>query len=64
MERIRGPRDKHPSGRPIRRDNKRSYGDGYQNRDEPATQRLRKKEGGLNAVGFVANLTVDDFFED
>jgi hypothetical protein len=64
MERIRGPRDKHPSGRPIRREYKRGFADGYPNRDEPATQRLRKKEGSVNAVGFVANLTVDDFFED
>lgn len=41
MDRIRGPRDKHPSGKPLRRDKKLDYADGYRNQEGPRVARLR-----------------------
>ena len=59
MDHIRGPRDKHPSGKPLRRDKKPGYADGYRNQDKPRTARLRS-ERKINAIGFTANLICDD----
>ena len=60
--RIRGPRDKHPSGKPIHRDNRRSYGDGYANREEPKVVSLRSR-GKVEAIGFTAHLVCEDDYE-
>lgn len=58
-DQIRGQRDKHPSGKPIRRVERRTYGDGYANRKEPKTARLRTKDK-VAAIGFMAHLSRDE----
>lgn len=57
MDRIRGPRDKHPSGKPGRRDERRDWPFRMPT-EEPRTIGLRK-DRGVTAIGFTANL-VDD----
>lgn len=59
VNRIAPPREKHPSGKPLRRDERRSYGDGYANRDEPKTARLRQKHN-TEVIGFVTDFLTDD----
>jgi len=59
MDRFTGHRDKHPSGKPIRRVERRSYGDGYANREEPKVARLRVKNQ-VEAIGFMAHLSRDE----
>lgn len=58
---IRGHRDAHPSGKPIRKDQRRDWHDGYANREEPKTVRLQQ-DSNVSAIGFTANLTTD--YED
>lgn len=50
---------RHPSGKPIRKSNRRDWHDGYANRDEPATKRLRR-ENLTQAIGFLARLNKDE----
>jgi len=52
---IKPPPTKHPSGRPIRREKKPGYADGYRNHDGPKTWRLRAGNS-VNAIGFTADL--------
>jgi hypothetical protein len=54
----RGVRERHPSGRPIRRENRRTYQDGYRNEDGPRTVRLRR-DRNTQAIGFFADITAD-----
>lgn len=60
---FRGHRERHPSGKPIRADNKRVYADGFRNTDEPRTARLRR-EHRVEAIGFTARLSQDEFDEE
>jgi len=59
MSTHKGPRERHPSGRPIKQDNKRSYADGARNQDGPRTARLRQQQNNTNAIGFLARIVAD-----
>lgn len=49
MNPIRPPRDKHPSGRSLRREQRRGWPDGYANREGLKTVRLRDPESKVEA---------------
>lgn len=55
-------RKPHPSGRPIRKQDKRMLGFNRRPYDEPLTPGLRKQEPA-NAIGFTAKITADDWNE-
>jgi hypothetical protein len=59
MERISGPRDKHPSGKPLSKAKSVRYGDGYANRIGAKVARLQQDQSTL-AIGFTARLTADE----
>lgn len=57
---IRGPREKHPSGRPIRGRNRRERpASGERRSDEPLTAGLRRKDLS-SAIGFVTTFSDDE----
>jgi hypothetical protein len=59
MDQIRGPRERHPSGKPIRKEKRSPCVDGFANRDGYKSVRLRADKT-VNAIGFTANLISDD----
>lgn len=60
MNKIRGPREKHPSGRPIRRPYQRDWPHRLPQEDGPRILGLRKDRQSITAIGFTAGLVADD----
>lgn len=60
MNQIRGQRDRHPSGKPIRRDKKTGWQDGYRVQDGPRLPSLQRDRHNIEAIGFTANLVQED----
>jgi hypothetical protein len=57
---IKGPRDRHPSGRPIRNNTRRDFpGSSVRNDDTPMVPGLRRKNA-TEAIGFLANRPTDE----
>lgn len=53
---ICGPRNKHPSGRPIRRSGQQDWPYRLPKEDGPYTLGLRKERQSTSLIGFMANL--------
>lgn len=58
--RIRGPRDKHPSGRPIRPRPQREWPYRLPHEDGPRILSLRKDWQTTTAIGFTADLGAEE----
>jgi hypothetical protein len=59
LPKIRGQREKHPSGRPQPERNVKSANFGNNYSEKPVTPGLRRNTA-QNAIGFIANLVIGD----